>query len=251
MLVSVSASGLALSSLLLSRLDRFSALASAFLSFFVVAYALSYGRASTIFAVIVSISLSALTVLWPLTYSIRVSTKLLRLLIYIAITALVFSIAFPFVATFIDFAYTRFVMRAFDQGGSDRLDIWNHFFDSFAGADPLSILFGSNLSGAHNLFLDLLVRVGVLGLALFIFSLFTGLRIFFMSARDSGIAIFPPSVPLILFFSIAVVGNIFNVSLTQPWPIASYLFFWAASSVCSLAAHKARRGVAMSNIAPL
>jgi len=130
------------------------------------------------------------------------------------------------------FSFSRFLLGAFSRltaqsGGSERAPIWSYVLSSLNS--PSAFIFGnSDSSVGHNLFLDLLARIGFVMSCVFIclvFVIFKNLAKFFYLFSFGANYLWSPGV--LLFFSILLTGNLFNVAFFQPWCIANYLVFVA------------------------
>ena len=204
------------------------------MSVFILIYSISYARAATSFSILVALISLIIIYLLPSSMNLKLRLSRIKSFVYAVFGSVLVLICFPLASSLFSAASQRFLQRAVDEGGSDRLDIWKPFLESFLNSEPSVFFFGSNSSaGAHNLLLDMLGRVGIFGLCAFVFALFVGMLVILRNLGDSGFVFFPPNVAFVLFISFVSVGNIFNVSLTQPWCIASYLYFWSVLRLCS------------------
>jgi hypothetical protein len=233
----LSSSGILVYSLLFYASKKRASYLAVSLSAFLVLYSLSYGRASSLFAIFLSLSVYIFLGFISLIRSAKLYTRSINQLIVLGGGVFILLLALSSSVEFIGFAYDRFVLRAVEQGGGDRLSVWSQFYDSFFQGDLIGVLFGSGSIGSHSLVLDLLGRSGVIGAALFLFASVGALHVVFDSLRwqSQDVKYFHLFPGLILFFCSVLAGNTFNVSFTQPWNILSYMFFWSALFVCSRA----------------
>jgi hypothetical protein len=132
--------------------------------------------------------------------------------------------------------YSHFLLGVIDrlfykEDGSSRVDTWSNSLMSINS--PLEFLFGSGSSSpmGHNVAIDILARVGFVGLSAFAVACYFAFKSLAYQYVDlSAGALKSPA--FLLFCSVLFSGNAFNTAIMQPWCIAAYLMFYSCFYHC-------------------
>lgn len=204
-------------------------------AFELIFYSITFTKGSTMFSLLLFIISFFLVRITLFSFRSRKYISKSRIS-FILLSLIPVGFLFPYIVNIGRSGILKLYSRIVIQQGFNRSDIWiEHLNNSIS--DPISFAFGSNYTGAHNFLLELLCRVGIIGLLVSIFAFTCSIVFIRRRTLPHNVNLDSTNMNPGIFLAISVIisGNMFNESLTQLPVIACLIIFFCSYRVNVLA----------------